>query len=105
MIDSYNNDKTDTKSFCIKYCGCFDSQDGIKYITDSDFFKWVKTIYKTPFLKHIDFSDSLKLKINFEGNVDKDSISVEDEENLLLSIVNTKIYKDKDCLHTVVFVK
>ena len=57
LLDGYNNSNTDTKSFCTKYAGCFNSQNGIKYITDSDFSSWVKTTYNGPQLQHIDFSD------------------------------------------------
>jgi pectin lyase len=60
LLDAYNNKNTDTKAFCTKYCGCFNSQNGIKYITDSDFSKWTSTIYASPFLTHVDFSDSGK---------------------------------------------
>ena len=35
LIDGYNNNNTDTKTFCSKYIGCFDTQNKIKYITDS----------------------------------------------------------------------
>ena len=58
LLDGYNTNNTDTKTFCIKYVGCFNSNDGIKYITDSEFSKWVKTVYTSPFLKHMDFADS-----------------------------------------------
>ena len=58
LLDAYNNKNTDTKAFCTKYAGCFNSQNGIKYITDSDFSGWTSTIYASPFLKHIDFTDA-----------------------------------------------
>ena len=58
LLDGYNTSNKDTKAFCTKYAGCFNSQNGIKYISDSDFTSWKKTIYSPPFLKHIDFSDS-----------------------------------------------
>ena len=58
LLDGYNNKNTDTKAFCTKYAGCFNSQAGIKYITDSDFSGWTSTIYASPFYIHIDFSDS-----------------------------------------------
>ena len=58
LLDAYNTNNKDTKAFCTKYAGCFTSQNGIKYITDSDFGSWVKTTYASPFLKHVDFSDS-----------------------------------------------
>ena len=57
LLDGYNTNNNDTKAFCTKYVGCFDSQNNIKYITDSDFSKWVKTTYNSPFLKHVDFND------------------------------------------------
>ena len=58
LLDGYNTNNTDTKAFCTNYVGCFNSQDEIKYITDSDFSKWAKTTYASPFLKHVDFTDS-----------------------------------------------
>lgn len=58
ILDGYNTNNTHTKSFCIKYIGCFNLQAEIKYITDSDFSKWIKTSYASPFLKHVDFTDS-----------------------------------------------
>ena len=58
LLDGYNANGTDTKTFCIKYAGCFDSQNGIKYITDSEFSSWTKTIYPNPCLNHVNFSDS-----------------------------------------------
>ena len=58
LLDAYNNNNTDTKTFCTKYAGSFDSQDKIKFITDSDFIKWIKTSYASPFIKHVDFTDS-----------------------------------------------
>ena len=57
-LDGYNTNNTDIKAFCTKYVECFNSQDEIKYITDSDFSKWAKTTYASPFLKHVDFADS-----------------------------------------------
>jgi len=58
LLDAYNTSGTDTKAFCTKYAGCFGSQSAIKYITDNDFDKWVKTKYSGPHLKHVDFSDA-----------------------------------------------
>ena len=81
MLDGYNNDNTYAKAFCTKYTGSFYSQDRIKFITDSEFNSWVKTKYATPFLKHVDFSDSQKLKSN-------------KKEDKSLSVVKTEIYKD-----------
>ena len=54
LLDAYNTSNTDTKAFCIKYAGCFNSQNDIKYVTDSDFAKWIKTDYSSPFTKHVD---------------------------------------------------
>ena len=56
LLDSFNNNNTDTKAFCTKYTGCFNSQNEIKYITDSEFSKWIKTTYPSPFLIHADLN-------------------------------------------------
>jgi pectin lyase len=48
LLDGYNNNNTDTKAFCTKYAGCFNSQNAIKYVTDSDFSSWVKATYNGP---------------------------------------------------------
>ena len=56
LLDAYNSNNTDTKTFCTKYAGCFNSQNDIKYVTDSDFSGWSKTYYTSPFLKHVDFA-------------------------------------------------
>ena len=58
LLNGYNSGNNDTKAFCTKYSGCFNSQSGLKYITDNDFKRWVKTTYSSPFLKHFDFSDN-----------------------------------------------
>lgn len=58
LLDAYNTNNTDTKAFCTKYTGSFNTQNDIKYITDSDFSKWIKTKYASPFLKHVEFTDS-----------------------------------------------
>ena len=58
LLDAYNTKNTDTKAFCTKYAGCFNSQNGIKYITDSDLLGWATTTNASPFLTHIDFSGS-----------------------------------------------
>ena len=92
LLYGYNNDNTDAKAFCTKYTGSFYSQDRIKFITDSEFNSWVKTKYTTQFLKHVDFSDTQKLKSN-------------KKEDKSLSFVKTEIYKDDEYVHTFVFVK
>ena len=58
LLDAYNTKNTDTKAFCTKYAGCFNAQSGIKYITDSDLLGWATTTNASPFLSHVDFSDS-----------------------------------------------
>ena len=58
LLDAYNTKNTDTKAFCTKYSGCFNAQSGIKYITDSDLLGWATTTNASPFLSHVDFSDS-----------------------------------------------
>ena len=58
LLDGYNTNNTDTKTFCMKYVGCFNSQADIKYITDEEFSKWIKTSYASPFLTKIDFNDN-----------------------------------------------
>ena len=88
LLDAYNNKNTDTKSFCTKYCGCFNSQSGIKYITDSDFEGWTTTIYSSPFLTHIDFSDAA------EGSDDQHIIPSGISNNTFWRIrnVNSNLY-------------
>ena len=117
LLDGYNTKNTDTKTFCTKYAGCFGTQNDIKYITDSDFSKWVTTIYDAPFIKHIDFSDSVIEVLNAskdngeniqqgqftDNNCQKGKANI--ISDITLSISNTKVYKEKDSIHTVVFVK
>lgn len=54
LLDAYNTNNTDTKAFCTKYAGCFDSANDIKYITDSEFASWITTKYPSPFLRHVE---------------------------------------------------
>ena len=56
LLDAYNSKGTDTKSFCTKYAGCFNNENSIKYITDSDFSNWITTRYESPFLSKINGS-------------------------------------------------
>ena len=58
MLDGYNTKGTDTKTFVKKYSGCFNSQNGIKYISDSDFDGWESIKYISTFLNQIDSSSS-----------------------------------------------
>jgi len=51
---AYNTSNTDVKAVCTAYAGCFTSDAGIKYITDSDMAKYVATTYPSPFLKSIE---------------------------------------------------
>ena len=93
LLDAYNNDKTDTLTFCKKSYGVVTgTQEEFKYITDSEFSNWIKISYETPFLKHIDFSD-----VKQENNDEKDINS--------FSIVKKEVYKNEECIHTVIYVK
>ena len=87
LLDGYNNKNTDTKSFCIKYCGCFNSQSGIKYITDSDFSGWTSTIYSSPFLVHIDFTDS-----GSGGNIEPLPSGLTNGSTWRIKNVNSELY-------------
>lgn len=53
LLDAYNTKQTDTKEFCTKYSGSFNSKDKIKYITDEDLLKWPSMVYDTPFLRNV----------------------------------------------------
>ena len=55
LLDSFNSNNFDTKNFCTKYSGSFNSQNEIKYITDDEFLDWPLIVYDSPFLEHIDF--------------------------------------------------
>ena len=59
LLDAYNLNYTDTKTFCTKYAGCFNSQNDIKYVTDSDFAGWASTFYASPFLNHVDLAGDI----------------------------------------------
>jgi len=56
LLDAFNKDNFDTKNFCIKYAGCFDSPNGIKYITDEDFSEWHYKIYDSPVLNKVNLT-------------------------------------------------
>jgi len=53
LLDAYNTKQTDTKEFCTKYSGSFNSKDKIKYITDEDLLKWPSMVYDAPFLRNV----------------------------------------------------
>ena len=60
LLDTINTNNLDTKSFCMKYAGCFNSQNDIKYITDEDLSNWPSIKYDSPFLVHIDLPETEK---------------------------------------------
>ena len=88
LLNAYNTKGTDTKAFCTKYCGCFNSQSGIKYITDSDFSSWDKTTYASPFLTN------KTLKIS--GSSSSDSGSSSSSSSSSTSIISGAAYKIKN---------
>ena len=51
LIAAYNTSGTDVKDFCTGYAGCFSSESGIRYLTDSDLAGFVQTRYASPFRK------------------------------------------------------
>ena len=65
LLDSFNTNNSDTKTFCKKYAGCFSSKEGIKYITDEELKEWPLINYNSSFLEHIDFT---KKDENKHGN-------------------------------------
>ena len=65
LLDSFNTNDSDTKTFCKKYAGCFSSKEGIKYITDEELKEWPLINYNSSFLEHIDFT---KKDENKHGN-------------------------------------
>ena len=65
LLDSFNTNNLDTKTFCKKYAGCFSSKEGIKYITDEELKEWPLINYNSSFLEHIDFT---KKDENKHGN-------------------------------------
>jgi pectin lyase len=60
LLDTINTNNLDTKSFCMKYAGCFNSKNDIKYITDEDLSNWPSIKYDSPFLVHIDLPETEK---------------------------------------------
>ena len=77
LLDAYNTNNFGTKEFCIKYAGCFKSQDDIKYITDEDFLDWPLIVYDSPFLQKIDFDGPV---IESESEPEKEPESKKDSE-------------------------
>ncbi|MBR6420559.1 MAG: RICIN domain-containing protein [Oscillospiraceae bacterium] len=51
LIAAYNTSGNDVKDFCTRYAGCFSSESGIRYLTDSDLAGFVQTGYASPFKK------------------------------------------------------
>ena len=62
LLDAYNTKQTDTKEFCTKYSGSFNSKDKIKYITDEDLLKWPSMVYDAPFLRNVNLQTLSKDK-------------------------------------------
>jgi len=87
LINAYNNSSTDTKAFCTKYCGCFSSQNSIKYITDSDFNSWSKTTYEAPFLKNVTLSNG-----SSSGGISTESASFNDGQCFRIKNANSGLY-------------
>lgn len=53
LLSGYASDGNDVKSFCQTYSGCFNSENGLKYITDEALSSSAVTHYDAPFLKDI----------------------------------------------------
>ncbi|MBR1823541.1 MAG: RICIN domain-containing protein, partial [Ruminococcus sp.] len=53
LVEAYNTNGTDIKSFCNAYSGCFKKYGDIKYITDSDCEQFISKKYEQPFLKSV----------------------------------------------------
>ena len=77
LLDAYNTNNFGTKEFCMKYAGCFKSQDDIKYITDEEFLDWPLIVYDSPFLQNIDFDGPV---IESESEPEKEPESKKDSE-------------------------
>ena len=69
LLDAYNTKQTDTKEFCTKYSGSFNSKDKIKYITDEDLLKWPSMVFDAPFLRNVNLQPLSKdgKESNFNG--------------------------------------
>ena len=69
LLDAYNTKQTDTKEFCTKYSGSFNSKDKIKYITDEDLLKWPSMVFDAPFLRNVNLQPLPKdgKESNFNG--------------------------------------
>ena len=103
LIDGFNKEGTGIKEFCSMYTGCFDSQEKFKYITDNDLSNFIKLVYDSPFLKNINFSNSTKKTDKLSSKANKNNELK--NENKSFSIVKTEVYKNEQCVHTVVYVK
>ena len=88
LLNAYNIKNTDTKAFCTKYCGCFNSQNGIKYITDSDFSGWEKTTYDSPFLENV----TLKNNGNSDSSSGSNSVSFNNGACFKIKNANSGLY-------------
>ena len=91
LIDAYNTKNTDTKLFCTKYSGCFNAQNNIKYISDSDLLGWVKTTYTSPALNYIDISYSASSDPILSGLVNGGIYRIKNvNPNLYLNVAGAK---------------
>ena len=94
LINAYNNSNTDTKAFCTKYSGCFNNQNSIKYITDSDFNNWNKTTYEAPFLKNVNLKNGSSSGSGSSGS--SQSASFNDGQCFKIKNANSGLYMQVD---------
>lgn len=111
LVNGYNANGNDTKSFTNAYSGCFKKAGAIKYITDSDLSKYVSASYKAPFLKSIEVGNAPIGKEPIVIEVPTGSLiqnlTIEDRANAsgwgISSIKSEgKIYGDRDFTFTTV---
>lgn len=111
LVDGYNANGNDTKSFTNAYSGCFKKVGAIKYITDSDLNKYVSTLYKSPFLKSVEVGNAPVGKEPIDIETPEGSLiqnlTIEDRANAsgwgISSIkLDGKIFGDRDFTFTTV---
>ena len=111
LVDGYNANGNDTKSFTNAYSGCFKKVGAIKYITDSDLNKYVSTLYKAPFLKNVEVGNAPVGKEPIDIETPEGSLiqnlTIEDRANAsgwgISSIkLDGKIFGDRDFTFTTV---
>lgn len=111
LVDGYNANGNDAKSFTNAYSGCFKKMGAIKYITDSDLNKYVSTLYKAPFLKNVEVGNAPVGKEPIvietpEGSLIQ-NLTIEDRANAsgwgISSVkLDGKIFGDRDFTFTTV---